>query len=165
MYCVAVYGSFWQFQMCCCLVLQCVAVCCSGLQLVAMCCSSKCVAVCCCSVLMLRRKCRYRCANGLQTSRITATHCNTLQHTRYRCANGPQTSRITATHCNTLQHTATHQISMREWASDFEDRAVDVHTEAMRVSTRMALESLERKSRCVFLCVLGRGGEWSFVCA
>ena len=71
-------------------LLPCVAVCCSscsGLQLVAMCCSSRCVAVCCCSVLMLRRRCRYRCPNGLQTSKITATHCNTLQHT--------------ATHCNT----------------------------------------------------------------
>jgi len=39
-----------------------------------------------------------------QSSRIAATHYDTLQHTVTHC-NTPQ---HTATHCNTLQHTATH---------------------------------------------------------
>ena len=36
---------------------------------------------------------------------VTATHCNTLQHTATHC----NTLQHTATHCNTLQHTATHR--------------------------------------------------------
>jgi len=50
---------------------------------------------------------------------LTATHCNTLQHT--------------ATHCNTLQHTATHFSLMREMRIsllrnlyDSHERVVDV---------------------------------------
>jgi len=42
---------------------------------------------------------------------ITATHCNTLQHTAthfYVLREGVPSLRHTATHCNILQHTATH---------------------------------------------------------
>ena len=40
---------------------------------------------------------------------ISATHCNTLQHTATHC----NTLQHTATHCNTLQHTRCHPISVR----------------------------------------------------
>jgi len=48
---------------------------------------------------------------------LTATHCNTLQHTATYCNTLQHTAThvstgvprlLTATHCNTLQHTATH---------------------------------------------------------
>ena len=45
--------------------------------------------------------------------RLTATHCNTLQHTPTHC----DTLRHTATHCNTLQHTATHCNTLQHTAA------------------------------------------------
>jgi len=38
---------------------------------------------------------------------VTATHCNTLQHTTTRCNMVQQSLQHTATHCNTVQHGAT----------------------------------------------------------
>ena len=52
-------------------------------------------------------------ASGLPTAGfelLTATHCNTMQHTATHC-NTRNTLQLTvthATHCNTLQHTASH---------------------------------------------------------
>ena len=46
-------------------------------------------------------------ANHIQSTdslQHTATHCNTLQHTATHC----NTLQHSATHCNTLQHSATH---------------------------------------------------------
>ena len=42
---------------------------------------------------------------------ITATHCNTLQHTATHC----NTLQHTATHCNTLQHTARQVLICAMW--------------------------------------------------
>ena len=41
-------------------------------------------------------------------SKVTATHCNTLQHTATHCTTHCSTLQHTETHCNTLQHTAQH---------------------------------------------------------
>jgi len=43
---------------------------------------------------------------------VTATHCNTLEHTATHC----NALQHTATHCNTLQHTATHCTLQQEAA-------------------------------------------------
>ena len=51
-----------------------------------------------------RRDCRWR---------LTATHCNTLQHTATHC----NTLQHTATHCNTLQHAATHCSALQHTAT------------------------------------------------
>jgi len=114
--------------------LQCVAVCCSVLQCVAVCCSVlQCVAVCC-GVLQIhedmhaylyilpyvyiyeRKDTEIVCvirfvyirATEHPLARITATHCNTLQHTATHIVKYCNTLQHTAKHCNTLQHTATH---------------------------------------------------------
>ena len=82
------------------------AVCCSVLRCVAVCCSvSQCVAVCF-SMLLCPRSVPHATALGS----ITATQCNTLQHTATQC-NTPQhcnTLYHIETHCNTLQHTVIH---------------------------------------------------------
>ena len=44
---------------------------------------------------------------------LTATHCNTLQHTATQC----NTLQHTATHCNSLQHTATHCNTLQRTAT------------------------------------------------
>ena len=68
-------------------------------------------------------------ATHCNTLQHTATHCNTLQHTATHCntptahcdvlhqmcrvvASNPSATerRVSATHCNTLQHTATHSL-------------------------------------------------------
>ena len=58
-----------------------------------------------------------RCSKLLHAVQLTATHCNTLQHTEaptphYVCEN-------TATHCNALYFTATHCITLHHAASRY----------------------------------------------
>jgi len=121
--CVAVCCSVLQCVAVCCGVLQCVAVCCSVSQCVAVCCNVlQCVAVCC-SVLQCVAAC---CSIATQNDKsfvenpprytflkVTATHCNTLQHT----ATHYSTLLHTAAHCCTLQHTATHCRSLQHTAA------------------------------------------------
>jgi len=55
-----------------------------------------------CSVLQCVK--RPLCLTLLAPKIVTATHCNTLQHTATHCS----TLQHTATHCSTLQYTASH---------------------------------------------------------
>jgi len=84
-------------QVCCCSVLQYVAVGCSGLQ---------CMAHVSATILVqhVRLFLLQLTAAHCSTLQHTASHCITLQHTAAHCS----TLQHTATHCNTLQHTATH---------------------------------------------------------
>ena len=109
---------------------QCVAVCCSVLQCVAMCCSMlQCVAVCCTrdpmwgvtnwNVAWLIHTCIT--ATRCNTLQHTATHCNTMQHTathRQHTATHCNTIQDTATQCNILQHTATRSYTRRALVCD-----------------------------------------------
>jgi len=96
---------------CCCSVLQCVAVCCSVLQCAILSYFHHSIQLHLESLHQLvfktRHKCDKLCRVALTLS--TATRCNTLQHT--------------ATHCNALQRTATtHSIHFRSHLSTLIER-------------------------------------------
>jgi len=122
--CVAVCCSVLQCVAVCCSVLQCIAVCCIVLQCITVCCIVLyCVTVCCSALqLVCLFACLCKCKAHWQNRtdnfthslaysplaarcNITATHCNTLQHTTTFCCN---TLKHTTTYCYALQHTATH---------------------------------------------------------
>jgi len=110
LWCVEVNRALSPARLVRCSVVQCVPMCCSVFKCVAMCsnvlqcvvqrclqdecfavfCVLQCVAVN--HVSSLARL--VRCSELQCVPMLTATHCNTLQHT--------------ATHCNTLQHTLQH---------------------------------------------------------
>ena len=117
----------WQCVAVCCSVLHCAAVCCSVWQCVAVMNQTRkilhypnsvrltyvflrltCVFLC--LTCVFRFTCVFcftsvsRTHDNMMVHIITATYCNTLQHTATHC----NTLQHTATHCNTLQHTATH---------------------------------------------------------
>jgi len=91
-----------------------VAVCCSVLQCVVACCSvsNSCISICNRSMGLV---CMLCVEERVSNATLTATHCNTLQHTSRHCntlphknSQMPLSLEDTGTHFQKPQHTATH---------------------------------------------------------
>ena len=83
-------------------------------------------------------------------SRLTATHCNTLQHTATYC----NTLQHTAKHCNSQQHTATHSMlkepqKNRAHSTKKPDNAWSVWKVGTPLGTRR-----QRTALCIFIFFL-----------
>jgi len=76
----------------------------------------------------------------MASTRVTATHCNTLQITATHC----NTLQITATHCNTLQITATHCNTLQTTAT---------HCNTGSESLQLVIQYHSLTVRVLFVCL------------